>query len=240
MRLLLRILSPAWRFRRLALVSEIFFWNLWLRRRVADRSVTELLRPDRLVTRSLWELIDQIAADPVRILEVGAGPIASVRFSHPKRRLQITATDVLAEEYNRILHRRRITPPIRTIYADAERLTTQFGANAFDLVYAANCIDHMRDPLTAIQEMVSVVRPGGYVVMDHMIDEGAHQDYAGLHQWNLRAENGRLILWNRTQRYDLTKSLAPSCDVRAKLDDDNLHVEVRKREAAVLGSNTAA
>lgn len=233
LQLVLRILGPVWRFRPIALLSELVFWNLWLRRRSADGSMAELLRADRPVHQSLRTLIEQVPGDPVRILEVGAGPIASVGLSHPTRRLEITATDVLADEYDRVLRWRGISPPIRTIYADAECLTTRFGANAFDLVYAANCVDHMQNPLAAIREMVGVLRPGGHVVMDHMLDEGAHQNYAGLHQWNLRVENGRLLLWNRRQRHDLSVLLASSCDVRASCSDGNLHVEIRKREEKV-------
>jgi len=228
-RLLSWLLGPLWRFRRLALASEAVYWDLLLRSRVANGTAPELERADRPVKASLRPLIEQVPTEPVRILEVGSGPIASVGFSLPGRRLQITATDVLAKQYDWILRRHNIKPAVRTIYADAERLTAQFGADAFDLVYASNCIDHMQDPLAAIREMVNVVRPGRNVVMEHLLDEGAHQDYAGLHQWNLHAEDGRAILWNRSQRHDLNDLLAQSCDVRASLQDENLYVEIRKR-----------
>ena len=234
MRLLTRILTPLWRIQRLALLSERFYWDLFLRRREEDQ-LTRELDPDRPLAGSLWALVDQEPADPVTILEVGSGPIATIGFKHPKRRLQITPTDVLADEYNRMLRRRGKVPPIPTIYADAERLTAQFGANTFNIVYAANCVDHMRDPLTAIREMISVARLGGYVVLDHLIDEGVRQNYSGLHRWNLRAEEGRPILWNRLQRHDLADLLAPSCDVRATVMEDKVHVEIRKLTAAPLG-----
>ena len=237
MRLLLKILAPLWRFRRLGLATEVLYWDLLIRRRVIDGHASWLEDGVRPVARSLWPLIEQVSSDPVKILEVGAGPIATIGFSHPTRRLQITPTDVLAAKYDRILGKRGITPFVRTIYADAERLTAQFGADAFDLVYAANCLDHMRDPLTAIREMVSVVRPGGHVVMEHLVDEGVQQDYSGLHQWNLRAEDGHFILWNPSHRYDVSALLSPTCDVRVQLAegdtrDSNLRVEVRKRPTA--------
>jgi len=228
MRLLMRALNPLWRIRRLGLLAEKAYWDLFLRRREEDQ-LTRELDPNRPLARGLWALVEKIPADPVTILEVGAGPIATVGFSHPKRRLQVTPTDPLADEYNRMLHRRGKVPPVPTIYADAERLTAQFGADAFHIAYAANCIDHMRDPLRAIREMVNVVRPGGFVVMEHLIDEGARQDYSGLHQWNMRGENGRAILWNRRERHDLANLLAPACLVRATVEEDTVHVEIQKR-----------
>ena len=231
MRLLMRALNPLWRIRRLAMLTEKAYWDRFLRHREEDQ-LTRELDPDRPLARGLWALVEQVPTDPVTILEVGAGPIATVGFSHSKRRLQVTPTDALADEYNRMLRRRGKAPPVPTIYADAERLTAQFGANAFNIVYAANCVDHMRDPLRAIREMVNVARPGGFVVMEHLVDEGVQQDYSGLHQWNMRAENGRPILWNRLQRHDLADLLAPSCDVRATVEEGKVRVEIRKLAAA--------
>jgi SAM-dependent methyltransferase len=229
-RMLLRLVRPVWRVRRLALLSELLFWDRWLARRFSDPSGAARLRDDALVPESLWRFIERAAADPVKILEVGAGPFASIGSGHPTRRVEVTATDVLADKYNRILRRRGITPKVPTVYADAERLSQQFGPATFDLVYAANCIDHTDDALRAIQEMVSVVRPGGYIVMDHFEDEGAHQDYAGLHKWNLKAADGKLLLWNLEQRHDVSRILAGSCDVEVSSAGSDLHVEIRKRE----------
>jgi SAM-dependent methyltransferase len=228
-RMLVRLVRPMWRVRPLALLSELMFWDRWLAQRGSGASMAEMLREDRPAPEALWQFIERAPGDPVRILEVGAGPIGSIGDRHPSRRLEVTPTDVLANQYNRILRRRGIKPKIPTRYADAERLCGQFGAESFDLVYAANCIDHTDDALRAIQEMLSVVRPGGYVVMDHFQDEGAHQDYAGLHKWNLRAEAGKLVLWNRDRRHDLSEILAGSCDVRLSSAGSDLHVEIRKR-----------
>src|SRR3982074_3633803 len=229
-RMLLRLVRPIWRVRRLALLSELLFWDRWLARRFPDPSGAARLRDDSLVPESLWRLIERAPADPVKILEVGAGPLASIGTGHPTRRVEVTATDVLADKYNRILRRRGITPKVPTVYADAERLSQQFGPAAFDLGYAANCIDHTDDALRAIQEMVSVVRPGGHIVMDHFQDEGAPQASAGLHKWNLKADEGKLVLWNSDRRHDVSELLAASCDLRLSSAGSELHVEIRKRE----------
>src|ERR1700694_2342113 len=100
-RMLLRLVRPIWRVRRLALLSELLFWDRWLARRFSDPSAARL-RDDALVPESLLRFIEPGPADPVKILEVGAGPFASIGAGHPTRRVEVIATDVLADQYNRI------------------------------------------------------------------------------------------------------------------------------------------
>ena len=221
-------MRPVWRVRGIALLSELIFWDRWLSRRSSEPGAAHR-EDDPLVPESLWRFIEQVPTDPVKILEVGAGPLPSIGTRHPTRRVETTATDVLAGKYKYLLRRHGITPKVRAIYADAERLAVQFGPDAFDLIYAANCIDHTDDALRAIHEMVSVLRPGGYIVMDHFGDEGEHQDYAGLHKWNLSATEGKLALWNNDHRYDISELLTGSCEVHVANTGSNLHVEIHKR-----------
>ena len=225
---LLRLLRPLWRIRRLALLSELLFWDRWLGKRRSDPALAELLREDRPVPQGLQRFVERAPAGRVRILEVGAGPIGAIGEVHPTRQVEVVPTDILADEYNRVLRRRGLRPRIPTLRADMERLAEQFGADAFDLVYAANCIDHTGDAPRAIEEMVRVLRPGGYLVMEHFEDEGAHQDYAGLHQWNLSLAEGRLALWNEARRYDVAEALAGRCEVEASSSGGQIHVEIRK------------
>jgi SAM-dependent methyltransferase len=231
-RFLLRLARPLWRIRRVALLSELVFWDRWLAKRLDDPALAELLREDRPVPSGLVRLVEQAPPGKVRILEVGAGPIGAVGDRHPTREVEVVPTDILADEYNKVLRRRGLRPKNPTRRADMERLVEQFGAETFDVVVAANCIDHTGDAPRALEEMVGVLRPGGTVVMDHFEDEGAHQDYAGLHQWNLSAAEGRLVLWNEARRYDAAAALGASCEVRVTVADGNVHAEIRKLRAA--------
>ena len=58
--------------------------------------------------------------------------------------------------------------------------------------------------------MVRVVKPGRWVLLKHVIDEGEHEGYVGLHDWNFRIEDGRFVIWNRGAGSTLTSaSLRP-------------------------------
>lgn len=49
------------------------------------------------------------------------------------------------------------------VVADALRLRDQFGANAFDIVLSSECIEHTPTPNEAVKQMISVLKPGGYL-----------------------------------------------------------------------------
>ena len=139
-------------------------------------------------------LVDRIDADPVMILDVGAGPITGIGWRHPRKALKIKAVDPLAQQYDRILYVNGIKPLVRTIYAEGESLTQHVKRHGYHLVTCINALDHMRNPSKAIKEMVAACKPGGCVYLAHNVDEAETQGAVGLHQWNLRCDNGHLTL----------------------------------------------
>lgn len=140
----------------------------------------------------------------VRILDVGAGPLTSVGKRWPGRTVTITPVDALAREYDRLLREAGVVPLVRTVYAEAEQLTGRFLTDWFDLVCCQNALDHMVDPLLAVQQMLEVVKPGHAVVLLHVVNQAENQSYAGLHQWNVCVEGDEVIVWNKRERFSLT------------------------------------
>ena len=223
-------LRPLGRWRRFGLWSEELFWHLWARRfRNSEHPQRWLLDPARPLSEEIQQLLAASPSQPLRILEVGAGPVTVMGHIHPQRQVEITPTDLLASRYARILKRHGIVPPLPTVFADAERLTEQFGENRFDLVFATNRIDHTADPLRALQQMVAVTKPGGNVLMYHDVDEAERQDYAGLHRWNLAERGGDFMVWNRAQSFNVSEVLAPSRDTEPGVRDGLLRVLIHKR-----------
>lgn len=229
-RLLWRLIAPLTRNRRFALWTEVFFWWKWLRERRSAGVRADLLDPARELRADLVDVVSRLGPGRVRILDIGAGPLTTIGFRHPDPAitLEVTPTDVLARNYETLLRRAGVTPIVPTLQVDAERLTERFPAQSFDLAFAGNCLDHMEHPVRAIEQMFEMVRPGGYVVLVHFVDEGEKQSYAGLHAWNVRAENGRLVVANDSERIDVAEHFGARADVVTRIENDIVTAELRK------------
>jgi len=68
-----------------------------------------------------------------------------------------------------------------------------------------------------VDEMLGVVRPGGAVVLHHIQNEGARNQYAQLHQWNFDVVDDHLIVWRSDRRVDLTERLQGRAEVQCAL-----------------------
>ena len=75
--------------------------------------------------------------------------------------------------------------------------------------------------------MVRVVKPGRWVLLKHVIDEGEHEGYVGLHDWNFRIEDGRFVIWNRESRIYPDERLPPAAGVEPELVDEEGYTWVR-------------
>jgi SAM-dependent methyltransferase len=175
----------------------------------------------------------------VHILDVGAGPLTALGKRCSGIQLHITAVDALADIYDRILRRYGVEPPVRTQMVDAERLTSRFASSTFDLVYALNSIDHSYDPQRAILEMLSVVNPKCYVLLEHAINEGENMGYRGLHQWNFSSKDEEFIIRGKNSVVNITEKYSKLCSITCEISErDNsrggkigwLVVKMRKSE----------
>jgi len=171
--------------------DEIEYWEKLLGSDQAQRAART--NPDRPFQPYLMKLIENPGAR-VEILDVGAGPMTFLGHKWPGCEVHITAIDPNAAEYDRILAKLAITPPCRTKVGYVEDLGNVVSMSYFDLVHARNCIDHSKDPVKAIDEMVRAVKPGGCVFLNHYISEGRRNEYGGPHQWNLFPRAGRFYV----------------------------------------------
>jgi SAM-dependent methyltransferase len=218
--------------RSAGLRSEIAFWDKVLRTGGWRWREDHRRRLDPAAPLQGWiaQMVDPLPGEELRILDVGAGPLTNLGKTHPTRRLHITATDVLAHEYDALLEKYRISPPVRSVYAEAERLSEVFGENAFDVVVATNSIDHTRDPVEAIRQMIRVAKPGRMVLLDHAENEADHEGYQGLHQWNFSVEDGRFVLRNRERvPVDVGETFAALAEIRCTREQRRVKVQLLKK-----------
>ncbi|HEY1739547.1 MAG TPA: methyltransferase domain-containing protein, partial [Acidimicrobiia bacterium] len=188
--------ADAW---KAALNSEVRFWERTLKN---WNQLNDRFDPEQPLIDALAQLVTAKApsGSTVKVIDVGAGLITCIGKKLPGYTIENTAVDALGDEYRGVLERAGVVPPVWTEQCESEKLSQKFGENVFDLSYARNTIDHSYDPLLAIREMVRIVKPGGAAMLEHAPDEAEEENYLGLHQWNLRCENGRFIVWRRDTR----------------------------------------
>lgn len=174
--------------------EEIDFWDKVLNRELWPEVRDRHSDPNLPLQPYLIELLDNPPGSRVEILDVGSGPLSFLGKKWEGRELHITAIDPNAGSYDALLLKYGIDPPVRARPGYAEELTSVVPASAFDLVHARNCIDHSKDPLRAIAEMVRAVKPGCYVFLNHKICEGRSELYTGPHQWNFFPEDGHFFI----------------------------------------------
>ncbi len=214
--------------------EEVDFWTRWLAGKTEygeDRSLR--LTAGRELPGWVMEELPAEQAK-VRILDVGAGPVAAFGNRWDGHEVELVPIDPLAETFDDILAVNDLTPPVRTIKGFGERLVEQFGENSFDFAYACNCLDHSLDPVRCYQEMLRVLKPGRALVTYHAANEAVHQNYVGLHQWNfeVREVDGeqRVFVWNPQTSIDLVNVLEDLGGWSVKDERGYIRLTLRKAE----------
>lgn len=204
-----RLLPPALLWRG-GVDAELRFWEGFFASRGGEWTDDYRRRTDPgapLGEPLIEERLDRVAGDPIRILDVGAGPTTSLGKLVPGRMLQITGVDPLAEEYAAMLARLGITVPAPSRRCRAEELERWFSPGDFDVGYARNSLDHTANPLAALRAMLRLLAPGGFVVLRHFRREGERAGYEEFHQWNFDLGDRGPEVWNRSRRFVLADAL---------------------------------
>jgi SAM-dependent methyltransferase len=219
--------------RALQLREEVDFWEQWFETKGLKwpDDYAERFDGDMPLQEHLSIYASRLPADHIKILDVGSGPLTKLGKVHPAKTLSITAVDVLAAEYDRLLKQFNITPLVRTQYGVAEKLQQQFGTETFDIVHAQNSLDHTSEPLMGLREMLAVTKRGGYVVLLHAENEGKNESYKQLHKWDFTCERGHFIIGGpgrRGPRRDITQHLANEAEVECTFHHGNVLVGIKR------------
>jgi ubiquinone/menaquinone biosynthesis C-methylase UbiE len=111
------------------------------------------------------------------------------------------------------------------VYGEAEQISQTYAENSFDLVHAANSLDHSHDPVAAIKAAVRVVKPGGCVYLEHILNEGDRERYGGLHQWNFGVESNSFTITSKAGRAtNMAEALAGAGRVTYEIQQGDLTV----------------
>jgi ubiquinone/menaquinone biosynthesis C-methylase UbiE len=188
------------------LQSEVDFWRRWL---TDDKFVEG--RKARIAGTAVFAqyYLDLISAPPgrlVKVLDVGSGPVSTLGARARQNPVELVCADALADSYNDLLLQTGHDELPKIEKVKGEDLVTAFGESSFDIVHCANALDHFEDPALSFKNMYDVCRPGGAVVLISVENEGERENYQGLHQWNLRADDSGLFLGSRASTVNLLTS----------------------------------
>ena len=180
--------------------EEIMFWIWQLGARIVEEGHPAVQRSFEAGAFQYAHLLGHMANQPWQVLDVGAGPrtVLGSQAAPGGPPLVVTAVDPLARAYRSILEFLALTPAVWTSFGVGEVLAQQFPGTTFHLVHARNSLDHARDPFLCIQQMWSLVRPGGWMVLEHADHEGRNQGYQGLHAWDFWFQDGAYRIADRS------------------------------------------
>lgn len=170
------------------------------------------------------------------VLDVGAGmSYATGNFiekNGEKLPLDIHYVDPLAPFFNKILKKYKKNLP-EIDFGMMEYLSAFYPNHDVDLVIIQNALDHSSNPLKGIFEALDTLRLGGKLYLNHHPNEAETEHYKGFHQFNIFAENGRLIIWNKSERYDIAEVLKGFADVVTATGDSGHVVAIITKNADV-------
>ncbi|OGC69957.1 hypothetical protein A2415_04865 [candidate division WWE3 bacterium RIFOXYC1_FULL_39_7] len=167
--------------------GELAFWRSWLE---GNGKAYEQLR--RLNHRFLRLISDK---REVMIANLGAGPMNLIGDDLRHINVKVISSDLYANEYAAMLKELNLHPANPVEKQDMTALT--YADNSFDAVYCGNALDHTQSPLKALNEMIRVCKPGGYVYLRHVVHEGKRDNHRNLHRWYIdRTENNDCVIWS--------------------------------------------
>ena len=167
--------------------GELKFWRDWL-----EGNGKAYERSGRLSDR-FTPLIGH--KKEITIANLGAGPMCLIGNWRRDVKVNVISSDLLADEYTKMRAELNLRPQYIVEKQDMENLT--YENNKFDIVYCANALDHTQNPRKALNEMVRICKPGGYIYLRHIAHEGKRHNYRNLHKWNIDAtENDDCRFWS--------------------------------------------
>ncbi len=197
---------------RYDLPSEYRWWDEYLRTgpAICDPELQRKAFPRQLL--SIVERLRTQGVGAIRVLEIGSGPVSLLAWGVQQNLFDLTAVDPLAIEYQKLLAKYGIDYPVKPIEGYAENLLSILPEKSFQIVYSSNALDHVVSPRKCLENIYSVVAPGGFVCLEGFCREGTNANWVGLHQHDLLVENGQLLHFNKHgDRTILTENIELKC-----------------------------
>lgn len=111
--------------------AELRFWDEWLKTGGMKwkTAFAQLVQVRELRDDTKWNLSQESikGGRPIRILDAGSGPLTVLGSVWKGKDLDVRAADVLAHSYAELIHKYSVSPPVRAIKAELEKLSSASG-----------------------------------------------------------------------------------------------------------------
>ncbi len=134
-----------------------------------------------------------------RILDFGSGPVSLLHGSFHPSVVEVISSDPLSTLYQQIVDFPAIgiSPPLKYAAEDAREALGDVGGQV-DVVHMSNAWDHAKSPTAALEAMIDILLPGGYLIIQGFENEAEWEKYQGFHQHNVSlCDHGRLLLLDK-------------------------------------------
>jgi SAM-dependent methyltransferase len=135
---------------------------------------------------------------PLKILDIGSGPISVLRWGAIQGEISITGVDPLLNMYALVLARHGLDtlPKIRCdreIVGFGEDLDELLPDDKFDMVYSQNALDHTQQPMRVIEQISRHLAPHGIAVIQVATREGTRRKWDQLHKTDIFLKDSVLM-----------------------------------------------
>jgi SAM-dependent methyltransferase len=121
----------------------------------------------------------------VKIADIGSGPFSILGNTLDGVKIEVNPFD--GKNFHSFWEMEGLTPRYPVDFQNMERLTCR--DDIFDIVVCNNALDHTKDALSAVEEMIRVTKPGGWVYINCNLDQ---MDTGHKHYWNAK-EDGMFV-----------------------------------------------
>jgi len=129
----------------------------------------------------------------VKIADIGSGPFSKIGQFLDGVKVEVYASD--HQDFKDFWEKYNAIPFTEIAYQDMEKLT--YPDNFFDIIHSSNALDHTKNALVAVKEMIRVCKPGGWVYIECYLDQ---LSTGYLHHWNAKKDG---VFTNNNTSFDL-------------------------------------
>jgi len=146
--------------------------------------------------RLLDELVKLVGdKKEVKIADIGSGPFSKIGQLLDGVKIELYASD--RQDFTDMWNKYNFKSFSPIGYQDMEKLT--YPDNFFDIVHCANGLDHTKNAPKAVEEMIRVCKPDGWIYIECYLDQ-LSTGYK--HHWNAKQDG---LFTNNHINFDLKK-----------------------------------